>query len=62
MAVTYPCYWEKKESNGQWCWVYYAESGEPVSRSVETYPTRTDCERGISLMRHSADDPIFYAE
>ena len=48
MAVTYPCYWEKKDKSGHWYWIYYASNGEEIARSSESYVNRSDCEHSIS--------------
>jgi uncharacterized protein YegP (UPF0339 family) len=61
-GVTYPCYWEKKDNNGQWYWIYYAVNGRAISRSSESYVHRSDCERSIELMKGSAGSPTFYTE
>jgi uncharacterized protein len=60
--VTYPCYWEKKDSRGEWRWTYYAKNGEAIAVSSEGYKNRSDCEHGISLMKGSSGAPIFYTE
>lgn len=58
--VTYPCYWEKKDSRGQWYWIYYAKNGEEIARSSESYISRTDCKHSIELVQNSFKDPVFY--
>jgi uncharacterized protein YegP (UPF0339 family) len=60
--VTYPCYWEKKDNQGQWYWIYYAVNGKAISRSSESYLKRSDCEHSISLMKGSSKDKIFFTE
>lgn len=61
-TVTYPCYWEKKDSKGHWYWIYYAKNGEAIARSSESYVSRTDCEHSISIMKGSSSSPTFYTE
>ena len=60
--VTYPCYWEKKDNSGGWCWIYYARNGKAIARSSESYVNRSDCTHSIELVKNSKDDPIFYTE
>lgn len=62
MAVTYPCYWEKKDNKGQWYWIYYAKNGEAIARSSESYINRSDCGHSIDLVQNSSSDPVFYTE
>lgn len=62
MAVTYPCYWQKKDQSGYWYWIYYAKNGEEIARSSESYVNRTDCTHSINLMRASSGDKIYYTE
>jgi len=59
MAVTYPCYWMKKDVSGGWYWIYYAGNGEEIARSSESYVAKSDCRHGIDLLRSSASDKIF---
>ena len=47
MAVTYPCYWEKKDASGYWYWIYYASNAEEIARSSESYVDRSDCTHSI---------------
>lgn len=60
--VTYPCYWQKKDNNGQWYWIYYASNGEAISRSSESYVRRGDCEHSIALMKNSSTAKVFFSE
>lgn len=59
-TVTYPCYWQKKDSKGQWYWVYYAKNGEAIARSSESYVNRSDCAYSIGLLKASNGDQVFY--
>jgi len=61
-AVTYPCYWEKKDNSGHWYWIYYASNGEAIARSSESYVKRSDCSHSIALVKGSSADKIFYTE
>ena len=58
--VTYPCYKQRKDSRGEWYWVYYAKNREAIARSSEIYINRSDCTHSINLVKNSKDDPIFY--
>lgn len=59
-TVTYPCYWQKKDSQGQWYWIYYAANRKAIARSSESYHNRSDCVHSINLVKASKDDPVFY--
>lgn len=61
-TVTYPCYWEKKDSNGQWYWIYYASNAKAIARSSESYVHKSDCDHSITLVKNSSTDPVFYTE
>jgi len=60
--VTYPCYWQKKDNQGQWYWIYYARNGKAIARSSESYVRRDDCFASIQLVKNSKDDKVFYSE
>lgn len=60
MAVTYPCYWQKKDASGQWYWIYYGKNGKAIARSSESYVNRSDCTHSISLLQNSKSDPLYY--
>lgn len=62
MAVTYPCYWEKKDNSGYWYWIYYAKNGEEIARSSESYVDRSDCTHSIGLIKASKDHTIYFTE
>ncbi|MGH8562744.1 MAG: YegP family protein [Gammaproteobacteria bacterium] len=62
MAVTYPCYWEKKDNRGHWYWIYYAKNGEEIARSSESYVNRSDCEHSIGLIKASSNHSVYYSE
>lgn len=58
-AISYPCYKLKKDTRGQWYWVYYAKNGEEISKSSESYVAKADCQNGIKLNKASTNDPVF---
>lgn len=60
--VTYPCYWQKKDTNGQWYWIYYASNAKAISRSSESYVNRADCAHSIEIMKNSSGAKVFYSE
>jgi uncharacterized protein YegP (UPF0339 family) len=62
MAVTYPCYWQKKDNGGYWYWIYYASNGKAIARSSESYVKRSDCFHSITLLKNSTDDEVYYTE
>jgi uncharacterized protein YegP (UPF0339 family) len=57
--VTYPCYRVKKDSSGQWYWIYYASNREAIARSSESYVKRADCDHSISIMKSSSSSPTY---
>ncbi len=59
VEVTYPCYWQKKDNNGQWYWIYYASNAKAISRSSESYVNRSDCENSISIMKNSSSAKVY---
>ncbi len=60
MALEYPCYYEKKDKQGEWRWVYYARNGEEIAVSSEGYVNRSDCEHAIRLMKASSSAQVYY--
>jgi uncharacterized protein YegP (UPF0339 family) len=60
MALTYPCYWMRKDNAGQWRWTYHAVNGEAIAVSSESYINRADCERSIEIMKNSTMTPVFF--
>jgi uncharacterized protein YegP (UPF0339 family) len=61
-AETYPCFKQKKDSKGQWYWIYYAKNKEEIARSSESYIKRADCEHSITLVKNSKNDPVHQPE
>jgi uncharacterized protein YegP (UPF0339 family) len=59
--ISYPCYKVKKDTRGQWYWVYYAKNREEISKSSESYVAKADCLHGIKLNKASGSDPVFEA-
>lgn len=55
----YPSYWMYKDSQGLWRWSYEASNGKTIAVSSESYHHRSDCERGIEIMKGSASSPIW---
>lgn len=51
--ATYPCYFLYKDTGGKWRWRYHATNGLIIAVSSEGYNARTDCERGIEIMKSS---------
>lgn len=60
MAVTYPCYWERKDNSGYWYWIYYSSNGKAIARSSGSYVNHSDCTNSISLLQGSALNSIFH--
>ena len=55
----YPCYVLKKDTAGNWYWVYYAANYRAIARSSESYVAKSDCEHSIRLVKHSGNDPEY---
>jgi uncharacterized protein len=55
----FPSYWMYRDSQNKWRWRYDARNGETISVSSESYNARRDCERGIQIMKESANSPIW---
>lgn len=47
-----------KDHGGDWRWRLRATNGNVVADSAEGYRRREDCERGIELVKASADAPV----
>lgn len=59
-TITYPCYWQYKDTANQWRWTYYAKNKEKIAMSSESYHNRADCLSAINLMKGSSNDPTFF--
>ena len=58
-GLSYPCYWMYRDNENKWRWIYYAANGEEISVSSESYNQRTDCRRGVDIMRNSAQSEVY---
>lgn len=57
---TYPSYWLYKDRQGEWRWRYDAVNGETIAVSSESYKRRSDCERGIEIMKQSSASGVWF--
>lgn len=57
---TYPSYWLYKDNVGEWRWTYHASNGKAIAVASEGYKKRSDCERGIEIMKGSNNDPVWF--
>ncbi|MBX3575179.1 MAG: DUF1508 domain-containing protein [Mesorhizobium sp.] len=57
---TYPSYWLYKDNRDEWRWSYEASNGETIAVSSEGYKRRVDAERGIAIMKASANSPVWW--
>ena len=55
----YPSYWIYRDRVGQWRWSYEASNGETIAVSSESYIRKSDCQRGIDLMKASYSSPVW---
>lgn len=46
-----------RQADGDWRWRLRATNGNVVADSAEGYRRREDCERGVALVKSSADAP-----
>jgi uncharacterized protein len=44
-----------KDNRGEWRWTYEASNAETIAVSSEGYVKRSDCERGIEIMKASSN-------
>ena len=42
---------KSKDNRSQWYWVFYANNGEAIARSSESYVREGDCDRGIEIVK-----------
>ncbi|NNM74423.1 YegP family protein [Enterovirga aerilata] len=47
-----------KGHNGEWRWRLRVQNGNVIADSAEGYERRSDCERGIELVKTSAAAPV----
>jgi uncharacterized protein YegP (UPF0339 family) len=57
---TYPSYWLYKDHRDEWRWTYEASNGKAIAVSSESYKKRSDCERGIEIMKESHSSPVWF--
>jgi uncharacterized protein len=55
----YPSYWMYKDNKNEWRWSYEASNGETIAVSSEGYKKRSDCQRGIDIMKASSNSPVW---
>jgi uncharacterized protein YegP (UPF0339 family) len=55
----FPSFWIYKDTAGYWRWTYHARNGEAIAVSSESYVKRSDCRRGIDLMKGSSASPVW---
>lgn len=59
-ARTYPSYWMYKDNRNEWRWRYDASNTLTIAVSSEGYKNRSDCERGINIMKASYSSDVWY--
>jgi uncharacterized protein len=47
-----------RDTNGQYRWRYVASNGKTIADSGEGYYNKSDCVRGIEIMKGSANAPV----
>ncbi|MEZ5428726.1 MAG: DUF1508 domain-containing protein [Pyrinomonadaceae bacterium] len=47
-----------KDASSQYRWRFVASNGRIISDSGESYFHKSDCERGIEIMKNSANAPV----
>ena len=58
-SKSYPCYLMYRDSRQEWRWTYYASNAKAIAVSSEGYINRSDCLRGIEIMKNSGDSPTY---
>lgn len=59
MERTYPSYFIYRDNKGLWRWTYEASNGRTIAVSSESYYNKSDCERGIEIMKASSASPVW---
>lgn len=60
-AVSYPCFWLRKDLSGDWYWVYHDAQGEIIARSSATFARYEDCRRSVDLIKGAAHHAVYYS-
>lgn len=47
-----------RDAAGQYRWRYVASNGKTIADSGEGYHNKSDCTRGIEIMKGSKNDPV----
>lgn len=55
MADHYQIY---KDTTGQYRWRYQTTNTEIIADSAESYHKKSDCQRGIDIMKASSSSPV----
>ena len=50
-----------KDAAGFWRWTFTATNGRVIAVSSESYHNKTDCQASITLVKSSANAPVFEA-
>ncbi len=48
-----------RDRSFQWRWRYVAANGRIIADSSEGYVNKTDCQRGIALVKASSSAPVY---
>jgi uncharacterized protein YegP (UPF0339 family) len=59
MPRTYPSYFIYRDIKGLWRWTYEASNGKTIAVSSESYSNKSDCQRGIDIMKASDTSPMW---
>jgi uncharacterized protein YegP (UPF0339 family) len=51
-----------KDNRNEWRWRYDASNRETIAVSSEGYVKRSDCQRGIDIMKASYNSPVWMPE
>jgi len=58
-GLSYPCFYQYKDTAGYWRWTYYASNGKAISVSSESYVAKADCQRSIDIMKASHSSTVY---
>lgn len=48
----------EETKDGKWFWSLVARNGEPIANSEQLYVNKSDCERGLRMVKMSGDVPV----
>jgi uncharacterized protein YegP (UPF0339 family) len=59
MSRIFPSYFIYRDNQAHWRWTYEASNGKTIAVSGESYIRKSDCQRGIDIMKASHSSPVW---